>query len=237
MEKCLFSTLILKSRNRLFLLQTVRIIIAYRKPYQHPFAIACFECCDNIIKIKLSFPDKAKQNNLLTVDAVRSSIASSFNKCFFVNSPWHCASFTKQKALNNPQTRSGMPLKKTVHLFLTLGSFWYLYKDANELFEPNASKQTFYQSTWPENRLEYEHKSLYFIQCKQDSGRDCNLYLFLAWRDTRIQHDQVSAVSDETPVGCRCDALGVVFMQTTGAIWHHLDQIGSKMSRFLRFIT
>ncbi len=112
-EKCLFSTLILKSRNRLFLLQTVRIIIAYRKPYQHPFAIACFECCDNIIKIKPSFPDKAKQNNLLTVDAVRSSIASSFNKCFFVNSPWHCASFTKQKALNNPQTRSGMPLKNS----------------------------------------------------------------------------------------------------------------------------
>ncbi len=111
-EKKFFSTLILKSRNRLFLLQTVRIIIAYRKPYQHPFAIACFECCDNIIKIKLSFPDKAKRNNLLTVDAVRSSIASSFNKCFFVNSPWHCASFTKQKALNNPLTRSGMPLKK-----------------------------------------------------------------------------------------------------------------------------
>ncbi len=30
---------------------------------------------------------------------------------FFVNSPWHSASFTKQNALNNPLTLSGMPLK------------------------------------------------------------------------------------------------------------------------------
>ncbi len=39
------------------------------------------------------------------------SLASSLNKCFFVNSPWHCASFTKQNPLNNPLTGSGVQLK------------------------------------------------------------------------------------------------------------------------------
>ncbi len=39
-------------------------------------------------------------------------------------------------------------------MFLTLGTFWYLYKDANELFNPNASKRTFFHSICPDDRLE-----------------------------------------------------------------------------------
>ncbi len=48
-------------------------------------------------------PNKAIWKNLLAVS----------------DSPWHCASITKQ----NTPTRSGMPLKYTIYLFLTLGSY------------------------------------------------------------------------------------------------------------------
>ncbi len=67
-----------------------------------------------------AFPDKALWNHLLTVcDAatVRSRATSALNKCFFVNSPWHCASFKKQNAPFNPQTWSRMPFKINYPLF------------------------------------------------------------------------------------------------------------------------
>ncbi len=41
---------------------------------------------------------------------------------------------------------------------------------------------------------ESKHAFVYCIQCRQDS--DCNFYLLLTQRDTLIQRDQVSAVSD-----------------------------------------
>ncbi len=34
-----------------------------------------------------------------------------------------------------------------------LESFWYLYKGTDELFKPNASKQKFFHSICPYNRL------------------------------------------------------------------------------------
>lgn len=74
--------------------------------------------------------------------AVRSSTASSFNKCFFMNSPWHCASFTKQNSQINPQTRSRRPLKKTNHLFLVLGTIWYLYQVAFNSIMKNIRTET-----------------------------------------------------------------------------------------------
>ncbi len=76
-------------------------------------------------KKKKKNPEKSLWNDLLTVcDAtvVRSSTASSFNKCFFVNSPWHCASFTKQNTPINPQKRSRMPLKINYPLVPCAGS-------------------------------------------------------------------------------------------------------------------
>ncbi len=90
---------------------------------------------------------------------------------------------------------------------------------------------------------ESEHASVYCIQYRQDSGRDCNFYLLLT-RLTRIQLDQVSAISSWTPVGGaygkkktirRCLALEAVFMQTFVPLWcHHAPQI--QTSRFLSLI-
>ncbi len=79
---------------------------------------------------------------------VRSSTAS-FNKCIFVNSTWHCASFTKQNTLNNSQTWSGMPLKINYPLIPYTGNL-LIYKGVNELLKPNAnqikSKWTYFHS-------------------------------------------------------------------------------------------
>ncbi len=58
-------------------------------------------------QIGWSFTDKELWNRLLTVcdaAAVRSSTASSFNKWFFVNSPWHWAPFTKQNIPKSEQS-------------------------------------------------------------------------------------------------------------------------------------
>ncbi len=83
-------------------------------------------------------------------------------------------------------------------MFLTLGSFWYLYKDVNELFKPNVSKWMFFHSICPiDDRIKRvdcvrsERTSEY---CRQDSVSDCNFYLLLTRCDTRIQRNQVSAV-------------------------------------------
>ncbi len=67
------------------------------------------------------------------------------------------------------------------------------------------------------------------MQCRQDSGSDCKFYLLLTQCDTRIQRDQVLAVSDWTPEGgaygektiCWCLALEAVFMQMFVPPWCH----------------
>ncbi len=55
-------------------------------------------------------------------------------------------------------------------------------------------------SAWTVSEKKSEHMKasetnthLYTV-CRQDSGSECNFYLFLMRRNTRIQHDQVSAV-------------------------------------------
>ncbi len=41
---------------------------------------------------------------------------------------------------------------------------------------------------------ESERASVYCIQCRLDSGSDCNFYLLLMRRDTHIERNQVSAI-------------------------------------------
>ncbi len=71
--------------------------------------------------------------------AVRSSSASSFNKCFFVT--LH-DSITKQ----NPPTQSRMPLKITSPLVPNAGILLISVQDVNKLFKPSTSKQMFFHS-------------------------------------------------------------------------------------------
>ncbi len=103
--------------------------------------------------------DKALWNNLLSL-WVRSSTAS-FNKCFFVNSTWHCASFTKQNTLNNSQTWSGMPLKLNYLLIPYTGNL-LIYKGVNELLKPNQIKS---------NQIKVNVLSLHLSYWRQTQAR------------------------------------------------------------------
>ncbi len=159
-------------------------------------------CFDNIIKIERSFPDKAVWNNF--VMQLQSDLllhASSFNKCFFLNSPWHCALFTKKNAPINPLTRSGVPLKINYPLVLYAGSFWYLYKDANELFKPNASKRTFFHSICPDDRLKSvdcvkANLHLYTVSSVDKIAAVIVIsIIFFAFDATRHSHSAKSSVS------------------------------------------
>ncbi len=65
-------------------------------------------------------------------------------------------------------------------------------------------------------RLCQKCASVYCIQCRQDSGSDCNFYLLLTRRNTHIQCNQVSAVKRLNASGrglCLCLPLEAVFMQ------------------------
>ncbi len=125
----------------------------HRKQYQHPLTIVCVGWCfDNIIKIKRSFPDKALWNHLLTdcdSAAVWSSTASSFNKC----SLWTLHDTVPR--LQNKMLRTILRHDAIKNKLSTCSSsrFWYLYKDTNELFKPNASKPTFFHFICPDDRL------------------------------------------------------------------------------------
>ncbi len=99
----------------------------------------------------------------------RSSTASYFNKCFFVNSPWHCASFTND-------------------------ILWTILRhDLNQMHQSKHSFTPLILITDSNMWLCQKVTSVYCVQCRQDSGRDWNLYLLLTGRDTHIQRDTVWA--------------------------------------------
>ncbi len=155
----------------------------HRKHYQRPLTIAC-ECFDNMIKIKQSFPDKAWLNHL---DLVQLHLSTNV---FCELSMTLCLVY--KNALINPQTRSRMPLKINYPLDPYAGILLISEQRRKRAVWTNVSKQTFFQSICPDDRL--KRASVYCIQCRKDSGSDCNFYLFLMRRDTRIQREQVSAV-------------------------------------------
>ncbi len=97
----------------------------------------------------------------------------------------------------------------TIHLFLTLGSFLYLYNMRTSCLTKRV-RQT------RARRLCQKGPSVYRIQCRQDSGSDCNFYLLLTRRNTHIQCNQMSAVKRLNACGrglCLCLPLEAVFMQ------------------------
>ncbi len=79
-----------------------------------------------------------------------------------------------------------------MHLFLTLGSFWYLYKNANELFKPNASKWTFIHSICPDDKLERidcVRKAHLYIVSSVDKIAAVIVISICIWSDTLIQRN------------------------------------------------
>ncbi len=127
---------------------------------------------------------------------------------------------TKCSDQSSDTIRGATQNKLPLDLFFTLGSFWYLYKDANELFKL-LSLHLSWRQTQERGPCQSKLTSVYCIQCRQDSGSDCNFYLLLMQHDTRIQRNQVS-LSEWMPVGGAygemetirwCLALEAVLMQ------------------------
>ncbi len=63
---------------------------------------------------------------------------------------------TKSSEQSSDMIRDAIKNKLSTYFF-TLGSFWYLYKDANVLFKPNTSKRKFFYSICPNSRQTRVH--------------------------------------------------------------------------------
>ncbi len=92
---------------------------------------------------------------------------------FIVNSPWHCASFTKQHAPINPLTRSGTPLE----INYPLVPYAAILLISVQKHERAVSTKHVKAQVLSLHLSETECVSIYCLQCRQDSSRDCNLYL------------------------------------------------------------
>lgn len=136
----------------------------------------------------------------------------------------------KQKytqSLNNPLAWSGMLFKINYPLVPYVGTFWYLYKDANKMFKPNASKQTFFHVSSQQAGAcalsESECASVYCIPGRQDRG-DSDLFGILAFSVIKCQAINAGA----------CDNVlegGSVYANDCAQLTSPCS-IGSKMSRF-----
>ncbi len=158
--------------------------------------------------------------------AVRSSSASSFNKCFFCDLSMTLCLVYKTKRSDQSSDM----------IWSVCSLCWYL------LISVQRRERAVFHCMCPDEqtRAWTESESEHIcncIQCRQDSGSDCHFCLLLTRRNTRFQHNQV--LNEWTPVGGaygekktirRCLALEAVFMQMTGDVTLHLR---SKVSRFL----
>ncbi len=94
----------------------------------------------------------------------------------------------------------------TIHLILTLGSFWYLYNDANELFKPNVSKWTFIHSICPDDRLECVdcvRKAHLYIVSSADKIAAVIVISICFWHDATLTFSVIKCqpLRDWMPVG------------------------------------
>ncbi len=137
----------------------------------------------------------------------RSSTASYFNKYFFVNSPWHCASFTND-----------------IH--------WTILRhDLNQIHQIKHSFPPLILITDSNMWLCQKVTSVYCVQCRQDSGRDWSLYLlFDGTRHSYSAWSSVGGAYGEKKTIGRCLALEAVFMQMFVPLWcHHAPEIQTEL--------
>ncbi len=91
------------------------------------------------------------------------------------------------------------------------GIFWYLYKDANELFKPNASKRSsftlFVWQSQARGPCQKENVHLYTVSSVDKIAQwiyhvnHHNSYLFLTRHNIHFQHNEEAAISSWTPGG------------------------------------
>ncbi len=194
-----------------------------------------------MIEKKKQFPDKALWNNLLVVcdAAVRSSIASSFNKCFSCDTT--CLVY---------KTKSSDTIRDAVKNKLSTCSLRWDPSDICTktwticLNQTRQNERSFTAFVLTTDSRATESESERTSVSSADKIAAVNVIFVCFWCNARIQRDQVSAVKrvnaggwslwrEEDYLSMFCS--GGVFMQTTVPRWHHLaPQI--QTSRFWSLI-